>query len=181
MPDCLVLDSNWTPVGFVDWTRAVKLWYENRAQIIKEDEAGHILRSPSFEMGLPRVIQVRNSWVRRKRESVPFSRRNVALRDNSECQYCGKVLHTHQYTLDHVIPRAQGGVSSWLNLVLACMRCNRRKAGRTPKEAGMALLQQPLEPKRDDPKYNFKLHIRKMRPEWKEWSSWLWWNIELEP
>jgi len=44
----------------------------------------------------------------------------------------------------------------------------------------MKLLKVPVEPKSDDPKYNFKLHIRKMRPEWKQWESWLYWNIELD-
>lgn len=181
MADTLVLDMNWKPVGFCSWQNAVKLAYEGRAEVIREDEAGRVLRSPSFTMGMPRVIVVRNAWTRRKRESVPFSRRNIATRDNSECQYCGRHLKTEEYTLDHVVPRSQGGVSSWINLVLACLKCNKRKAGSTPKEAGMRLLKVPVEPKKDDPKYNFKLHVRKIRPEWKEWTSWLYWNAVLEP
>jgi 5-methylcytosine-specific restriction endonuclease McrA len=181
MADTLILDSNWRPAGFCSWQNAVKLAYEGRADIIREDEAGRILRSVNFQMGMPRVIVVKNAWTRRRKMAVPFSRRNIALRDNSECQYCGKLLKTHEYTLDHVLPRSQGGLSTWLNLVLACVRCNKRKAGCTPTQAGMQLLQQPFEPKRDDPKYNFKLHIRKLRPEWKEWASWLYWNVSLEP
>jgi 5-methylcytosine-specific restriction endonuclease McrA len=180
MADTLILDQNWQPQSFCNWQNAVKLIYEGRAQVIKEDEGGRILRSPSLEWKMPRVIVVKNAWVRRKRLSVPFSRRNIAVRDNSGCQYCGRVLKTQEYTLDHVMPRSQGGVSSWTNLVLACVRCNKRKAGQTPKEAGMHLLKQPVEPKKDDPKYNFKLHINKLRPEWKEWETWLYWNVELE-
>ena len=148
--------------------------------LIKEDESGRMLRSPSFEMGMPRVIRVRNAWVRRRKTSVPMSRRNIYVRDAGECQYCGKHLKTDEYTLDHVIPRSQGGISSWANLVLSCVRCNKHKAGRTPEQAGMPLLQKPLTPKLDDPKYNFKLHIRTLRPEWKEWASWLYWNAELD-
>jgi len=144
---------------------------------------------------MPRVIVVRNAWTKRRRQAVPFSRRNIAVRDNSECQYtgrwerdggprywvpCGEVLQTHQYTLDHVTPRSQGGVSSWTNLVLACIYCNKAKAGMTPKQAGMQLRHKPVEPKVNDPKYNFKLHIRKLRPEWKEWTSWLYWNAILD-
>lgn len=180
MSECLVLDSNWTPVGFVGWQRAVKLWYEDRAKIIKEDESGKILHSQSFEMGMPRVIVVRNAWTKRQRLSVPCSRRNIAIRDNSECQYCGKVLHTHEYTLDHVVPRSRGGLSEWTNLVLACIRCNKNKAGHTLKESGLHLLSIPTEPKASDPRFNFKLHINKLRPEWKEWSSWLYWNVVLD-
>jgi 5-methylcytosine-specific restriction endonuclease McrA len=180
MNDTLVLDSNWTPVGFVSWERAVKLWYEDRAKIIKEDEAGKILRSQSFEMGMPRVIVVKNSWARRQRLAVPCSRRNIAVRDNSECQYCGKVLETHEYTLDHVVPRSKGGLSTWVNLVLACVRCNKNKGQRSLKDSGMTLLSTPVAPKPSDPRFNFKLHITKLRPEWKEWSSWLYWNVTLD-
>lgn len=180
MSDTLVLDSNWTPVGFVSWERAVKLWYEDRAKIVKEDEQGRILHSQSFEMGMPRVIVVRNAWVKRKRLSVPCSRRNILVRDNSECQYCGRVLHLDDFTLDHVVPRSKGGLSTWENLVAACIRCNKYKAGHTLQESGMKLLRQPLEPKANDPRFNFKLHINKLRPEWKEWSSWLYYNVVLD-
>jgi 5-methylcytosine-specific restriction endonuclease McrA len=178
--DTLVLDMNWKPQGFCSWMNAVKLIWEGRAKVVKEDEGGRILHSPSFEMGLPRVIVVQNAWVRRKRQSVPMSRRNIAVRDNSECQYCGKVLQTHEYTLDHVVPRSKGGVSSWVNLVLACVRCNKKKAGETLKESGMRLLRVPVEPKVDDPKYNFKLHIQNIRNEWRDYAAYLYWNVELE-
>jgi 5-methylcytosine-specific restriction endonuclease McrA len=180
MNDTLVLDMNYRPVGFCSWQNAVKLWWENRAIILKEDEGGKVLRSPSFEMGLPRVIRVQNAWVRRKRQTVPMSRRNIAVRDHSECQYCGKVLKTEEYTLDHVVPRSKGGLSSWLNLVLACVRCNKRKGGQTLVESGMRLLQTPVVPKVDDPKYNFKLHINRVRNEWKDYAAYLYWNVELE-
>jgi 5-methylcytosine-specific restriction endonuclease McrA len=188
MSDTLVLDSNWQPKSFCSWQNAVKLIWEGRAQVIKEDEAGRVLRSPSFTMGMPRVIVVKNSWIRRKRQAVPFSRRNIAIRDHSECQYCGRVLETAEYTLDHVVPRSQGGVSSWTNLVLACIRCNKRKSGETLAQSGMRLLHEPVAPKVDDPRFNFKLHIRNLRPEWKDWQNWLYaekasylyWNITLD-
>lgn len=180
MPDVLVLDSNYRPVGFKSWQDAVKNVWEDRAIVVKEDESGKVLRSPSFEMGMPRVIRVKNAWMKRRKTAVPFSRRNIYIRDNGECQYCGKHLALSEYTLDHVKPRSQGGISSWTNLVLSCTRCNKHKAGQTPEQAGMPLLQKPVAPKMDDPKYNFKLRIRKLRPEWKEWESWLYYNIELD-
>jgi len=180
MPDVLVLDSNYRPVDFKSWKDAIKNVYEGRAIVIKEDESGRKLHSPSFEMGMPRVIKVRNAWTKRRRTSVPMTRRNIYLRDGGECQYCGKHLKLDEYTLDHVLPRSQGGISTWANMVLSCMRCNKHKGGKTPEQAGMPLLNKPIVPKADDPKYNFKLHIRKMRPEWKEWENWLYWNIELD-
>jgi len=192
MADVLVLDMNYRPSGFTSVRRAMKNIYEKRADVIAVDHdstkvvrAGRVSADPdaarSFEMGMPRVIRVHNAWVRRKKQSVPMTRRNIYTRDEGECQYCGKELALNNYTLDHVKPRVQGGLSSWTNLVTACQRCNKRKAGQTPEQAGMRLLSKPLEPKVDDPKYNFKLHIKHLRPEWKEWADWLYWNIELEP
>jgi 5-methylcytosine-specific restriction endonuclease McrA len=178
--DVLVLDMNWQPVGFCSWQNAVKLWFEDRAKVVKEDEGGKVLHSPSFEMGMPRVIVVRNAWTRRKRQSVPCTRRNLLVRDNATCQYCERVVSTHEYTMDHIVPICQGGKSDWKNLVVSCMPCNKHKGGRTPMQAGMTLIAMPGEPKANDPKYNFKLHIRKMRPEWKEWESWLYWNAVID-
>src|SRR5271166_2944891 len=186
MADVLVLDMNYRPVDFKPWQEAVKNIYEGRAETVVEDASGKKLRAGRnsageiFEMGMPRVIRVHNAWVKRKKLSVPFSRRNIYTRDGGECQYCLKALKTNDYTLDHVVPRCLGGISSWTNLVLACLRCNKKKAGMTPAQAGMKLMNKPVEPKVDDPKYNFKLHIHKLRPEWKEWETWLYWNVELE-
>ena len=58
-----------------------------------------------------------------------------------QCQYCGDQPGGEELTIDHVVPRAQGGVSSWTNCVLACIDCNKRKADRTPQQAGMKLQQ----------------------------------------
>jgi 5-methylcytosine-specific restriction endonuclease McrA len=188
MQDCLVLDSNWMPQAFCSWENAIKLVYEDRATVIKEDEGGKVLRSPSLTMGLPRIIVVKNAWTKRKRLSVPCTRRNLLIRDHATCQYCGKGVSTSDYTIDHVIPRCQGGKTVWDNVVVSCQRCNFPKAGRTPAQAHMTLINKPYVPKPHDPRYNFKLHIKKLRPEWSEYSqwlyaeeaSWLYYNVELE-
>jgi 5-methylcytosine-specific restriction endonuclease McrA len=188
MNDTLVLDKNYVPVSFVKWTQAVKLWYENRAIIIKEDDLKQV-HSPSFTMGMPRIIVVKNAWVRRKRTHVPPTRRNFYVRDEASCQYCGRQVTTQEFTLDHVVPKSKGGLATWLNLVVACWRCNKRKANHTLKESGMTLIRQPFEPKANDPRYNFKLRINKIRPEWSEYlhwlnaekASWSYWNVEIDP
>ena len=201
MNDTLVLDSNWIPQSFCSYQTAVKLWYEGRATIVKEDESGKMLHSPSFEMGLPRVICVKNAWVKRKRQAVPCTRSNIYLRDNGTCQYCGKHITTQEFQIEHVVPRCQGGTTIWSNVVASCLRCNRDKGGRTPEQAGMQIRrvfshaeidleykQRPYTPKSTDPRFNFKLHINKLRPEWTDWEQWLYaekaswsyWNVELD-
>ena len=49
-------------------------------------------------------------------------------------------------TLDHVVPRSQGGLDKWENLVCACPVCNNRKGDRTPEQAAMPLLRSPRKP-----------------------------------
>lgn len=186
--DCLVLDSNWEPQSFCDWTNAVKLIFEGRADVVKEDEGGKVLHSPSLTMGLPRVIVVKNLWKKRWRTSVPCTRRNLLVRDHAICQYCGKVVTTQEFQVEHVIPRCQGGTTVWENVVIACPKCNSRKDGRTPAQAKMPLLNKPYVPKVSDPRFNFKLHVKNIRKEWKDWqnylysekASWFYWNVTLE-
>jgi len=188
MQDCLVLDSNWMPQSFCSWNTAIKLYWEDRANIVKEDESGKLLHSPSFEMGMPRVIQVKNAWTKKRRMSVPCSRRNLYMRDEGTCQYCGKHVSTEEFQIEHITPRCQGGTTHWMNVVCSCLRCNKNKAGNTPKQAGMKLIREPFVPKVDDPRFNFKLHIKSIRPEWSDWqnylyaekASWAYWNITLD-
>ena len=77
---------------------------------------------------------------------VRFTRKNLILRDNSQCQYCGKKLEVKECTQDSILPIGRGGDHSWTNCVIACYDCNRKKGFRTPEEAGMTLLRQPVEP-----------------------------------
>jgi 5-methylcytosine-specific restriction endonuclease McrA len=164
MSDTLVLDTLGFPVAFVSWQRAVNLQWQDRAVMVAED-ATRILRSPSFEMGMPRVIKLRSHISRNLRLQVPMTCWNIAIRDNSSCQYCGVVLETAEYTIDHVLPRARGGNSVWRNLALACGQCNKRKSDRTPQEAGLTLRQKPVEPNQFDPRFNFRLRIHALRPD----------------
>jgi 5-methylcytosine-specific restriction endonuclease McrA len=46
------------------------------------------------------------------------------------CCYCGESLVFDSFTLDHIIPVAQGGSTHETNLVAACVKCNQRKGCR---------------------------------------------------
>jgi 5-methylcytosine-specific restriction endonuclease McrA len=81
-----------------------------------------------------------------RRRRLPCSRRGVLLRDRETCQYCGAQPGRALLTIDHVLPRAQGGGTHWENVVAACEACNRRKGSRTPEQAGMALARPPRRP-----------------------------------
>ncbi|MFW6599472.1 HNH endonuclease [Propionibacteriaceae bacterium Y2011] len=71
-----------------------------------------------------------------------WSKRGVLRRDHHTCAYCGERGHT----IDHLVPQSRGGRNTWLNTVCACEPCNRRKADRTPAQAGMPLRALPRIP-----------------------------------
>ncbi len=102
----------------------------------------------NFSIQVPRVIRLLH-YDRVPKSPIKFSRRNIFLRDGNRCQYCEKSFNSHHLSLDHVVPRSRGGKTTWENIVCACRKCNVRKGGRTPQEAGMMLYRNPAKPKRN--------------------------------
>jgi len=96
-----------------------------------------------------------------------LSRREVFARDKFTCQYCGVKGLT--LTLDHVVPKHKGGPHLWENITSACIRCNHKKAGMTPVEAGMKLLSEPKAP-RPNPYYIFRYY--NILEEWEKFIPW---------
>jgi 5-methylcytosine-specific restriction endonuclease McrA len=103
---------------------------------------------------------------RSPRQGLRFNRRNVFARDGNLCQYCGSHFPLSELSLDHVVPRSRGGLTSWENIVCACVACNVRKGGRTPQEARMQLIRQPAKPKRSP-----MLTIKLGNPKYASWKS----------
>lgn len=139
----LLLTPWMTPTRVISWERAVVLSFLGKVEVVEEYEL--VVRAPSLEMRMPAVVRQRKaSAVRPKRPA--FSRAHVLLRDQFTCQYCAERKEPQALNMDHVVPRAQGGKTSWENIVTSCYPCNQRKAGRTPEEARMRLLKRPVRP-----------------------------------
>ena len=102
--------------------------------------------SPSVAILAPEVVLLRR-YNRVPCHAAPFTRRNLFLRDDYTCQYCGISPPRSQLNLDHVIPRALGGKTTWENVVCSCVDCNRRKGGRTPQQARLRLQRWPSKPR----------------------------------
>lgn len=147
-----------------------------RAAHFREEEEDWI-RTPTLEIQAPRVIRLLD-YDKVPKQTVKFNRRNIFARDHNQCQYCGRKFPTSELSLDHVIPRSQGGGTTWDNIVCACVDCNVRKGGRTPKQANMSLIRKPEKPRRS-PLLNLKLTQKKYR----SWQSFLenaYWSVELK-
>jgi 5-methylcytosine-specific restriction endonuclease McrA len=138
----LVLNQNYEVLNVCTARRAFVLLNRGKAEVLEETE--HVLRTPSNEFALPSVIRL-IYLIKRPRPQMRLSRREVFVRDRFTCQYCGK--QGKDLTIDHVYPRYRGGPHSWENLVSACKTCNHRKAGRTPHEARMKLMKEPMQPR----------------------------------
>jgi 5-methylcytosine-specific restriction endonuclease McrA len=160
----LVLNQNYEPLNVCRVRRAVVLLYEKKAEML-ENGVGFI-HSTSRMFPVPSVIRLPYLIKRPFRSERKLTRLEVFNRDNYTCQYCGKV--TRHLTLDHIIPRYRGGQHTWENVVSACTACNRRKAGKTPEEAGMKLISH-AGPPRGNRLFYIPSHHLKARDEWQRY------------
>jgi len=139
----LVLNASYEAINICNLKRAITMIFKGVA--CAEEETEHEIRSTSMVIRIPTVIRLLR-YIRIPHRVVRFSRKNVLLRDNYRCQYCGEIFAPSQLTLDHVKPLSHGGKTQWDNVVAACKDCNIRKANRTPTEASMHLMRIPKAP-----------------------------------
>jgi 5-methylcytosine-specific restriction endonuclease McrA len=155
---------------FATWTELAEL------QKQFEPTAYSWVRTPRIEIAVPKVIRLLG-YDRMPRQEVKLNRRNIYARDHNMCQYCGGKFSTRELTIDHVVPRVQGGEHTWGNLVCACVKCNSRKGGRTPTQAHMKLIKQPYKPKRSP-----VISLRLGQDKYSTWRAFLndaYWTVEL--
>lgn len=140
----LVLNKAYMAVNVITVRRAVELWFNEKVQIIHEYE-DLTLRSGynpttglQFTMAAPCVVMMPESRLGKTKmvDSVPFSRLNIFHRDGGHCVYCFKALTPNTFTIDHVVPRAKGGLTDWYNCRTSCSPCNNKKGDKTVEELG---------------------------------------------
>ncbi len=200
----LVLNRLWMAIRVVDARRAFSLLVRDLAEVIRVDDgsfagmdfeswaevtAAHqrfdaqanesydFVRTVRMHIAVPKVIRLLG-YDRLPRSEVKLNRRNIFARDKNTCQYCGLRFPSSELSLDHVLPRSQGGQSLWTNLVCCCVSCNSRKGGRTPEQARMPLVRQPFKPHR-----NPVISLRVGSDKYASWRSFLdnaYWSVELK-
>ena len=136
----LVLNSSYEPINVCAARRALVLVLKGVAY--PEELATSHVHSARQTINVPSVIRLLE-YRRIPLQSRSLSRKNIMMRDRYTCQYCLRVFHTNELTLDHVVPRSRQGGTTWENLVACCHVCNNRKGSRTPEEAGMKLARSP--------------------------------------
>ncbi len=197
----LVLNKHYMPIRIIGARRAFSLLFKDLAEVVSLEEGrysnydfeswceisrfrrnfepdGHDwVSTVNFYIAVPRIIRLL-FYDRLPRREVKFNRRNIFARDKNKCQYCGKRQPMSELSLDHVIPRSMGGKSVWENVVCACTKCNVKKAGRTPRQAGMTLFRKAVKPR-----HNPLLHIYLGHHRYRSWKQFLdhaYWSVELK-
>jgi 5-methylcytosine-specific restriction endonuclease McrA len=190
----LVLNRSFLPIHVTSVRRAFSLLYQGIARAVNEEyrtfdfeswqqlavaRNAESIGSVEGRIRVPRVI-VLTTFDRIPKRHVRFSRLNIYARDDFSCQYCGERPHRSELNLDHVVPRSLGGKSTWQNVVCSCLECNRRKGGRTPRQAGLKLKRKPARPQ-----WTPFVNLMLANVRYKEWRPFLsvvdasYWNTEL--
>jgi len=150
MQRALLLDRNYMALSVVPWKKAIKLMVKGKAEPVEsmtdEDNNSYYVKHGEGTFRVPSIIRllVVIPW-RAHMGRMRFSRKNMMIRDNNECQYCSKKVGKAA-TIDHVVPRSKGGKTDYQNCVTSCKDCNNTKAARLPLEAGMKLSKVPKKP-----------------------------------
>ncbi len=164
----LLLSQSYEPIKVISWQRAITLLFLGKVEVI--EEYSDAVRSVTFIIKVPSVVRLLRAF-RRHHNPVKFSRVNIYARDGYSCQYCCQKLGVDELTYDHVVPRSQGGRTEWTNIVTACHDCNRKKGGRTPRQAGMALRVIPVQPDWV-PAVTIRVSLRSVPDAWRDYLYW---------
>lgn len=141
MEQIVLLNADYTPLNAIPWKKAIKLIVKNRVEPV--GTAFIIIKTTVKEIIIPKVIRLVKMVRQMYKTRVPYSKKNVLVRDGFECAYCGS---KNDLTIDHIVPKCRGGASTFENTVSACFKCNNMKNSKTPEEVGLYLRKRPYQP-----------------------------------
>ena len=177
---CLILNADYSPLGVINWQKAITWVFKDISgdtsvsivNFYKNDS----IQSPSISYDLPAVIKL-NKYFKFKAHQVSFSRKNVFIRDDFKCQYCGTKYNMGELTYDHVVPKcmweSKREATCWENIVTACVKCNRAKSHNTLQQARMKLLKVPKKPNKSIKYLPVMYHLTKIKSVPDEWNLYL--------
>lgn len=154
-PKILQVDANGHPKHWISFEEAV-IYYAKKMVLFELGtpvvtyRGGYDKNSAQSRITANSIIGIKNCFVDYKEfNRVPvLTNKKLFERDRHLCAYCGDEFVERNLSRDHVKPVCAKGADSWTNVVTSCKKCNSRKGGRTPEEAGMSLLYLPYEPNR---------------------------------
>lgn len=133
----IAVDGSYLPMMEVSRRKALKALATGRALALDLRTWSKLALHEVAGMPLAVIVFAKARQVPEVKLGSGRGNRAILRRDDYRCQFKG--CDRKATTVDHLVPRAQGGRSTWLNLVASCRPCNQRKGARTPAEAGMEL------------------------------------------
>lgn len=164
MESTLVLNASFEPLDITSATKAINKILSGKAVAV--DNSSKLFHAENVDLPIPYVVQMTYMVHRKRRGRLGFSRRGVLVRDNHTCAYCG----LRADTIDHVLPRALGGVNSYENCVAACYKCNNKKADHTLAKMGWNLGFVPTSP---SPYTMLMQHVKQDSEAWHAWNEYI--------
>jgi 5-methylcytosine-specific restriction endonuclease McrA len=164
-------DGSYTGYDFTSWVELS----EARRDFLSDDGEDYI-RTVRHHIRAPKIVRLL-FYDRIPKRQVKLNRRNIYARDGNRCQYCGRRYPTSELSIDHVLPKSRGGLTTWDNVVCCCTDCNVKKGGRTPRETGARLVRKPAKPRRS-PLVTVKLRRDKYQS-WRQFLANAYWSVEL--
>lgn len=150
MNGVVVLNSDYTFMGNIDWKRSIVLLYQGKAETIKDSDKTVYNHNKTCSYIIPKVIRLIKYVTQIFKNKIPYSKSNVFIRDNYICQYCGIKMEKKQCTIDHIVPKSKGGISSWENCTTSCKNCNNYKGDYDLKDISLTLKKKPVQPNVSD-------------------------------
>lgn len=131
----ILLNSNYEFLNNISWQKAICLITKGKVEVLKYTD--RIIRNfdGSVIMKIPAIMRIIKFVRTLYKTKVPFSKRNVLVRDGFTCAYCG--TKSKNLTIDHIVPKSRGGKSTWENTVASCKKCNARKGNKSCVDAEM--------------------------------------------
>lgn len=187
--DVLVLNTCWIPIDIINVKDAFRLVVKGNAKILETIHGTYMLHTieswldfhmheqyskintVSLEIPIPEII-VLSYYDKLPNKTLKFTKENLLIRDNYQCVYCQKELNEYNVTMDHVVPRALGGKTTWENCVSACSNCNHDKAD-NPPHGKYRPKKHPKEPNHVSPWYSINKKTKKKNDIPDSWSKFL--------
>lgn len=130
----VLLNSDYSFLNTVDWKKAMCLIVKGKTDVVKYSNRV-VKTAEGLIMKIPLVMRLIKFIRTLYKTKVPYSKRNVMVRDSFQCAYCG--VTKVPLTIDHILPKAKGGKSSFENTCACCKPCNNKKGSKTCQEAKM--------------------------------------------
>jgi len=143
MEYCVLLNQDYSFLNIINWKKAVCLVVKDKAKVLHY--SNKIIRhgDNGVEFKIPSVLVLLRLIRRIYKNRVPLTKKNIMVRDDFKCVYCGSAFNL---TIDHIVPVSRGGKTSFENCVTSCRECNNNKGDKLPSECGMSFAKTPHQP-----------------------------------